>query len=313
MARSRADRLAEALSLLEKAHGKCPRVKSEILLDQLVALLLAKAAPPDRAVKALKLLGTEFVDWNEVRISYVREVAEVLGAAGFESPEDAARMIISVFAGLYRDHNMVSLDFLAGVEHPPDALKQLTRIDAVDDGIAAAIASQVLPEPAFLQMAEVLRVPTRLGLAGKGASPSKVRKVLEDVAAGPGRLRAHYHFARLASEVCRSRVPLCAECPLLLVCDHGQKAVEPDQLAEIRKGVAKARGRPPGKKPPARKKRTTARRAAVGKKAPAAKKPAAKKPAAKKKAAGKTATKKKTAARKAGSRKPTARKAKKKR
>jgi endonuclease III len=334
MARSRADRLSEALSILEKAHGKDARVKSENLLDQLVALLLARGAPPDRAVKAVKLLKTEFVDWNEVRISYAREVAEVLGDAGIEDPEDAARKILEVFAQFYRDHNMVALDFIGALEHAPDAFKYLATMGPVDEGIAAAIVSLAMEEPAFLQTGEVLRVPARIGLAGKGATPAKVRRVLEDAAVGPSRYRAHYYFARHSSHICRSRSPLCVECPLVLVCDYGQGAVDSGTLAALRKGTAKARGRPPGKKAPARKKPATKRRAAAKKKTPkkktakkkvarkaaAKKKPAAKKkvarkaaarkkPAAKKKVAKKAAAKKKPAAKK----KAPARKAKKKR
>ena len=84
MARSRADRLAEAISILEKTHGKDARVKSDLLLDQLAALLLAKHVAADLAVRAVKRLYEDFVDWNEIRISYVRELVVVLEASGVD-------------------------------------------------------------------------------------------------------------------------------------------------------------------------------------------------------------------------------------
>jgi hypothetical protein len=62
MSISRADRLTNALTILEKTHGKDARLKSDRPLDQLMALVLTTWVTGDRAVKAVKILMQEFVD-----------------------------------------------------------------------------------------------------------------------------------------------------------------------------------------------------------------------------------------------------------
>ncbi len=294
MTLSRAERLRRALAGLEKLYGKSARVEGGALVDHLVALLLGLHGPASRAEAALALLRDHFVDWNEVRISYAREVRVPLAAAGYEDPAALARELIAMLQRLYRERNAASLDFLdeAGWE-PEETFSFFRGFEGLDDGAAAAITARWAEPPRFLQVPEVLRVPGRLGLAGKGATQPRIRKLLEEIAAGEDRIRAHLLFARHGARVCRSRSPRCPECGILELCDYGR---EQREKSPGRFETATARKEP--EKPPA---------AAAGEKRrkPAArKKPAAgKKPAKKKSAAGKTAAKKAPAGKKTRSKK----------
>ena len=296
----RSDRLSEVLSLLEKSGGRTPRLQSDLAMDQLIALVFARHGTPRQATKSVQALRAEFVDWNEVRISYVREIIKPLEAEGLPEPKERARELIALLERFYRDQNAVNLDFLDVEDLDLEkAFAYMKDLPGVGDAAAAGTVIVHAPEEKAIATPEVLRVPGRIGLAGKAATPARIRKVLEEGLTGNDRLRGHYLFARLAADVCLSRNPLCEECPLASTCDYGAA-----QLKSRPKTAKKAAEKPAAKKPAAKKKvakkkvakKPAAKKAA--KKAPAKKKPAVKKPAAKK-AAKKPAAKKPAAKKKA--------------
>jgi len=309
----RSDRLSEVLSLLEKSGGRTPRLQSDLAMDQLVALMFAGHGTPRQATKSVHALREEFVDWNEVRISYVREIIKPLEVVGLPEPKERAREMIALFDRFYMDHNAVNLDFLDVEELDlEETFAYMKGLPGVGDAAAAGIVIVHAPEERAIAAPEILRVPGRIGLAGKGATPARIRKILEDGLQGNDRLKGHYLFARLASAVCVSRNPLCEECPLAKVCEYGaaQLKSRPKKTAPVaakkpaaKKAAAKkaAARKPAAKKPAAKKaavKKPAAKKAAAKKSA--VKKPAAKKPVAKKKAAAakKPAAKKKAAKKK---------------
>jgi endonuclease III len=298
MAKARSDLLGDVLSLLEKSGGRTPRLKSDLAMDQFIALIFARNGSPAQATKSVQGLREEFVDWNEVRISYVREIIKPLQVQKLPEPKARARELVDLFERFYKDHNAVNLNFLSEME-PEAAFAYLKDIPGVGDAAAAGIVALHMEEGKAIAAPEILRVPGRIGLAGRGATPARIRKFLEDSLADDDRLRGHYLFARLAAGICVSRNPLCPDCPLVDVCAYGQATMKATGGAASRKRAAK-------KKSTARKKAPAAKKKAAAKKKPAARKTAAKKKPAKKKAAKKTAAKKKPS--KKGAKKPAARK-----
>ncbi len=297
MAKSPSDKLSEALALLEKAYGKTPRVKSDVPMDQLVALALTSGVSGPQAVKTMKALRESFVDWNEIRISYRREIAEVIAEVDKPKASDRAQALKVFLEKLYMDHNMAALSFLEGLE-ADQAFDYLKQMPFLGEGVAAAMVSLAMEPGKFLAVPDVLRVPGRIGLAGKGATPSRVRKTLEDSSTEEQRFRAHYLFALHGMDICRSRMPYCAECGLSSICEYGKATLKQG-------GKAGQRPIPP---PPKKKAKKAARKKAAPKKA--APKKAAPKKAAPKKAAPKRAAPKKAAPKKVSAKKKAASKKK---
>ncbi|MCU0726342.1 MAG: hypothetical protein MUE73_11210 [Planctomycetes bacterium] len=261
MARSRADGLSEALKLLEKAHGRIALARGTPM-DLVMGLLLSREASEEKAADALQRLLTEFVDWNEVRISYRREVSAVLAAAGYPDAKARAETILALLGGLYRDKNGVDLAFLEKMESPA-VFDYFRAYPQVGEAVAATLTASLRDDGMILDTPEILRTAQRIGLGGSRATPAKVRKTLEDTATGPDRLKVHYYLTLHAvSGPCRARAPLCGDCGLNSACDYGRIAVKqsgrsskrtPEKAGTARAapkaGGAKAAAAPRGKNP----------------------------------------------------------------
>jgi endonuclease III len=225
MARSRADGLSEALRSLEKIHGRITLARGSPM-DLVVGLLLSRGASEEQAADGLKRLLTEFVDWNEVRISYCREVSAVLAAAGYPDAKERAETILALLGGLYRDKNGVDLAFLERMESPA-VYDYFRAYPQVGEAVAATLTASLREDGMILDAPEILRTAQRIGIGGARSSPARVRKVLEETLAGADRLKVHYYFMLHATAgPCRARSPQCATCDVSAACAHGRSAAK---------------------------------------------------------------------------------------
>ena len=63
------------VELLEPRFGAVRELDEPRPLEQLVLLMLARGASLPKARRLLKMLQTDYVDWNDVRVTNVREIA----------------------------------------------------------------------------------------------------------------------------------------------------------------------------------------------------------------------------------------------
>src|SRR3990170_3461988 len=95
--------LTKTIKVLKKHYKPSDSKEERSLLEQLLFACCLENSPPDAAETVYKALREQFFDWNEVRVSSIRELAE--GMHGLADPEDAARRVKSVlqhvFEGLY--------------------------------------------------------------------------------------------------------------------------------------------------------------------------------------------------------------------
>lgn len=206
MGRASADRLKNALDALESTFGRVPVLPPGNPMDQLVALFLFGAGGGAWAKKAVDLLREEFVDWNEVRISWPREVARPLAAAGCPTPRETAGRLLGLLERIYKDRNAVNLAFLGALE-AEEAHRWLRSLRVLDDGTAAAVASLFLADGGVLPSPDLLKIAAKLGIAGDGTTPARARKVLEGAVEKDGRVRIHYLLARHAEDLKRPKTP----------------------------------------------------------------------------------------------------------
>ena len=89
-----------------------------------MAMALARHYGWEGAVKALDSLLERFVDWNEIRISYVREIAEPFVEAGLPDPKARAREVKEFLEEIFRTRNQATLAYLERME-PEEAFEDL--------------------------------------------------------------------------------------------------------------------------------------------------------------------------------------------
>jgi endonuclease-3 len=203
-------------SLLAEGH-RVPDTSAEPLpvLEQFIYGLCRQDATPEQAEQAFRELRARFFDWNEVRVSSVREVEEAL--EGLSNAESRAERLIHFLQEVFETTFSFDLDGLVkkGVKQ---AAKHLMRYQAADDYIGAWVTQRTLGAPALPLDLPTLRVVRRLGLVESGQeSLEETRAGLEQLVPKARAREFTDVISLIADEHCHDREPNCSGCPL-----HGE-------------------------------------------------------------------------------------------
>jgi len=212
------------LELLRAAYGKAEPPPQLSVCDQLLFRILAENDDYERAGRALEILRTHFVDWNELRVSFVDEINEYLEPCGFQEPK--ALEIKRVLGDVYEAFNTIHLDELR--EEPLDQVaKSFSEVPSVSDRAFADVLIVSMGGGQVPATPEVARILKRVGLLGSAASKEAVASTLSRIARGERLYEAFYYLTRLGREKCLSESPKCGECPLLDICAYGKLSLPP--------------------------------------------------------------------------------------
>ena len=97
--------------LYRSLKRKYPGVQKAIYdepVDALVYAIISAELNEAAAQSAIKRLADYFVDWNDLRISRVEEIAELLGS-DTSVARDIASALTTAFRAVFGKYNMVSL------------------------------------------------------------------------------------------------------------------------------------------------------------------------------------------------------------
>jgi endonuclease-3 len=227
--------------LFAAPHRKHQTAEQEArpVLEQFIYGICREGATRERADRAFRNLREHFFDWNEIRVSSVRELEEVLG--DLCEPEVRAQRIISFLQEVFETTFSFDLDLTLQKKGLKQAAKHLSRYEAASDYVVAWVVQQALGGHAIPLDAPTLRAAQRMGLFDTDADdPDAVRASLEHLipkAKGAVFVDA---VSRVAEEHCWADSPHCAGCPLAADCPTGQETVRDAAPA----GRASARTKP---------------------------------------------------------------------
>src|SRR3990170_1508074 len=88
---NRASLINRLLKVVKKHYKPVPVPKDRTLFEHLVFACLVENSPHELAEQVLKSLKEDYFDWNEVRVSTLRELREVTKPL-VDPPETAARL-----------------------------------------------------------------------------------------------------------------------------------------------------------------------------------------------------------------------------
>jgi len=188
------------------------------VLEQFLYALCREGVTRDQADSAYRNLRERFFDWNEVRVSSVRELAEAM--QGLPNPEQRAQRLIEFLQEVFETTFSFDLEGLQkkGVKV---AAKQLARYQAANDYAVAWVIQQSLGGHAIPVDAPTLRTLRRLGLIEtEEQDPETLRTSLEHQitkAKGP---MFNDLMSDLAEEFCFEADPACGSCPLSSACQY---------------------------------------------------------------------------------------------
>jgi endonuclease-3 len=194
------------------------------VLEQFIYGICREGATQEQADQAFKYLHQRFFDWNEIRVSSLRELEEAF--LGLPEPERRAERLILFLQEVFETTFSFDLESLQkkGLKQ---AAKQLSRYQAANDYIVSWVVQNTLGGHAIPLDAPTLRTVRRMGLVDDTQDDvESVRASLEHLvpkARGPafGEL-----ISRLAQQHCHEDEPECAGCPLAAECLTGQQAAQ---------------------------------------------------------------------------------------
>src|SRR5690606_32828115 len=88
---NRGTRIAKIITQVKKAYKPVAPPKNRTLIEHLLFACLLENSPHEAAEKAFETLQSEYFDWNEVRVSTKRELAETL--KGLVDPSQSAERL----------------------------------------------------------------------------------------------------------------------------------------------------------------------------------------------------------------------------
>ncbi len=124
-----AQRLRKLYRGLKRAHPKVEKVTYEDPAEALIWGIVSEKMSESAAGRALREIRGTFVDWNDLRVSRIEEVAEALGGNGTSSRATASALT-AVLRSIFDEHHKISLQTLRKLGKRP-ARQGLEKLDGV--------------------------------------------------------------------------------------------------------------------------------------------------------------------------------------
>lgn len=224
-------RILDRLLTATKRDAEVAASEERQVLEQLLYAVCREGATRARADQAFAALHRAFFDWNEVRVSSVREVQEVL--AGLPDPENRALRLLTLLQEVFESTYSFDLESLhkKGVKQ---AQKQLERYQGATPYAIAYTIQHGLGGHALPLDADMQRAMRRMELL-EGPYDEPSQAALEHVIPKARGAAVCETLSHLAQEYCQEQNPACTRCPVHDACPTGQ-----ENLRRVRAGVTRS-------------------------------------------------------------------------
>jgi len=223
--------LTLALTALKKKFPAGPEPEKRPVLEEVIYAILREGVTTVVADAAYARMREAFFDWNEVRVSTIQEVSDVLG--DMPDVDDRSKRAIEFLQEHFERDYSFSLDDLEkkGLKQ---AAKQLARYKGkgVTDFVVAWVTQRSLGGHAVPLDGPTLRVLARLGVVENDPDDLEaVRATVEHFIPKAKGYEFTEELIQHADAICIENIPLCPVCPLKSDCPTGlemlAKAKEP--------------------------------------------------------------------------------------
>ncbi len=216
--------LTQAQTLLKKRFplpDAEPEGEERPLLEELMYAICREGSTTADADAAYTRLRKAFIDWNEVRVSTVQEVGDVLRP--LSGPGSRAKRIIGLLQEVFEDKYSFDLSELSKKGLKDTARKIRFYKEGVNDYAVAWVMQRALGGHAIPLDEPTLRVLRRLGVV-EDTDPDNLESVrgsIEHVIAKTRGTEFTDLMSIHAKELCTENDPNCAACPLKTDCPTG--------------------------------------------------------------------------------------------
>jgi endonuclease III len=211
-------KLVNQLFALHKGPRE-PEPQGRLVLEQFLYAICREGVTRDVADQAYASLRERFFDWNEVRVSSAREIADAIDEY-VPDGEARAQRLIDFLQEVFETTFSFDLEGLQkkGLKQ---AAKQLARYQAANDYAVAWVIQKSLGGHAIPLDSSALRVLRRLGILEDGHDMEALRASLEHQVQKLKGSEFIDLISALADEHCWEADPACPACPLHKTCPTG--------------------------------------------------------------------------------------------
>ncbi|HEV8289866.1 MAG TPA: hypothetical protein VGQ00_02850 [Candidatus Norongarragalinales archaeon] len=212
-----------ACALLAEKYGReIPEWadKPKNLISSLVQVILSQNTSDRNSLHAYKKLVAKYPTWAKVMVANTRSIEETIREGGLAKTK--ANRIKETLQEIKRREGKLSLDVLKKMT-PAQAHEYLTSIKGTGPKTAAVVLSFSLGQPFFPVDTHIYRVARRIGFYGEKVSREKAHVVMDVLVRDEEKQNCHINMISLGREICTARNPACGDCPLLKICDYGNK------------------------------------------------------------------------------------------
>jgi endonuclease III len=140
-AKNRAALINKVLKVVKKHYKPAPPPKDRTLLQHLLFACCLENSPHDAAEKVFQALSTDYFDWNEVRVSTVRELGEAMKP--LNDSQDAATRLKRVLQSVFETHYTFDLEPMKK-QNIGQAVKTLEKYNGSTPFIVAYVTQNAL-------------------------------------------------------------------------------------------------------------------------------------------------------------------------
>lgn len=221
-------KMRNVMERMKKKYGVVKLINKDADIAQCLYLVLREGWDYRKATKALKKISEEYVDWNEVRVSYNKELCETIAFVKYADIDKKVERIKEILQDVFNDYNSLDFDFLVDMDFeeilsyfleltPLGKSNSLVFLQCLQDGIDGIESNH---SQTLVMSTDALRVGVRLGLIKKTSSHNVARKEFSKILDPSAYFEFQNRFVRHGEELCRSKNPLCKDCFLNSVCKY---------------------------------------------------------------------------------------------
>jgi hypothetical protein len=166
------------------------------ILDLIIFHKLHLSMGAEDALKSFRQLKERFVDWNEVRISTVREIQDELSSS---STLELAVFIKDMLEFVHRERQYVSLEFLAE-KNLGEIRKYLKQVKGIDSSTVDLILRVRKAHPVFPLNQTLETLLSKIGIFRRGETRDRKEKLLHDMVEPDKALVLHHYLLDLVQK-----------------------------------------------------------------------------------------------------------------
>lgn len=163
------------------------------ILDLIIFHKLHLSMDADDALRSYRQLKEKFVDWNEVRISTVREIQEEIASS---STLELAVFVKDLLEFVHRERQYVSLEFLAE-KNLGEIRKYLKQVKGIDSSTVDLILRVRKQHPVFPLTQTLETLLAKIGIFRRGETRDRKEKLLHEMVEPEKALVLHHYLLNL--------------------------------------------------------------------------------------------------------------------